>query len=784
MPMDRFLIAPINTGLQKNVKSWQIMDDAFSYLKNAYVFRGRLRKRFGSTLMANSQLQSRLRVQIGTTNAVTGNLPPTNIGTSATQIQVGQMFSVGNVIFTVTELGAVATLTTDRSNVKITGAINTGVTPNTFSITGNGVTNLNTPVYYYPSKPVMGIDQYEIGAINNHPTYAFDTQYAYLFTPGTGWNRSGTAEWKGNDSKLFWTTNWQGLAGNPVLFVSNFNASTGAVRPTATDDPIWYFDGTNWFDLPGTLASTRGIFFLPNGGAPYTGPFVQTARIIVPFKNRLVLLNTIENNNTSGTGSGTATAYVNRCRYSWNGSPFAVNAWYEANQGDSAGNLAAGAGFLDAATQEQIVSAEFIKDRLIVYFERSTWELAYTGNEILPFVWQKLNTELGSQSTFSTIPFDKEALTIGQTGVHASNGSNVFRIDEKIPDEIFDFETKNDGSLRTVGIRDYYTELAIWAFVSDLEEPTQKFPNQVLIYNYRNGSWALFDDCFTFLGYFEQQSDTTWASSGSLQWNESRQSWDSGYLQSNQRQILAGTPEGFVLRLQPEVARNAPSMYITNIAFDPNGILTLKIINHNLSATPSEFPNDNDFILLENIVADSATMTFLNGAIFPVNSVVGPDTITINTFGGVTTGEYYGGGTAARVSNIQITTKQFNPYSDLDRNVYVSKIDFGVRKTETGAITVDYYPSSTNVSMIQGGVITGAIMGNSVLETSPYSATLYPLEQYQELLWHPVYFQTSGEFVQFSMYFTANQMINPNIALVDFVLEGMCLYTQPLGRLQ
>ena len=49
---------------------------------------------------------------------------------------------------------------------------------------------------------------------------------------------------------------------------------------------------------------------------------------------------------------------------------------------------------IDAATQEAIVSAEFLKDRLIVYFERSTWELVYTGNQIYPFTWQKINTEL------------------------------------------------------------------------------------------------------------------------------------------------------------------------------------------------------------------------------------------------------------------------------------------------------------------------------------------------------------------------------------------------------
>ena len=47
MPMDRFLIAPFNTGLQRDLKPWLIMEDAFTSLVNSYVFRGRIKKRFG-----------------------------------------------------------------------------------------------------------------------------------------------------------------------------------------------------------------------------------------------------------------------------------------------------------------------------------------------------------------------------------------------------------------------------------------------------------------------------------------------------------------------------------------------------------------------------------------------------------------------------------------------------------------------------------------------------------------------------------------------------------------
>ena len=97
MPFDRFLIAPINSGLQKNLRPWLIPDDAFDYLQNAYVFRGRVKKRFGSTFMGTSQYMSRLRINIGTVTSHT-------IPGGSTQLDIGQAFSVGTDVFTVYQL--------------------------------------------------------------------------------------------------------------------------------------------------------------------------------------------------------------------------------------------------------------------------------------------------------------------------------------------------------------------------------------------------------------------------------------------------------------------------------------------------------------------------------------------------------------------------------------------------------------------------------------------------------------------------------------------------------
>ena len=773
MPFDRFLIAPVDTGLVKNVPPWLIPDEAFDYMQNAYVFRGRIRKRYGSSLMGVTQYNSRLRASlasggpgVGVTDGsgdASGNVF-TILGDSGLTLSVGQSFSIGMQQYII-----VSNLTGSQPMLATMGSGTFNISTGDYTITGGPAT---TSIFFYTGLPVMGIDQYEVNSVNDHPTYAFDTRYAYLFSGG-GWDRSGTAVWHGNNLNYFWVSNWQSIPGVTLLFVSNFNATVPT--PAVTDDPIWYFDGTTWFPAKRISPTVSyAFYFLPEGGAPQTGAFVETARIIVAFKNRLVLLNTVEND-----GSGTSAAFVNRARYCFFGSPLAVNAWYEYGQQDTAGNVDGGGSFADASTEEQIISAEFIKDRLIVYFERSTWELVYTGNQIYTFVWQKINTELGSQSTFSTVPFDRDVLTIGQTGVHACNGSNVKRMDDQIPNTVFEFQLENNATLRTAGIRDYYAELVYWTYVDDLEEPTQQYPNQILVYNYKNGSWARNDDCVTVFGYFEQSTDVTWASSAPLIWEQANFSWNSNVVQAQHRQILMGTPEGFVLVLNEEESRNAPSMQITNITYNGDTTLTLTIISHNLTANPIEFDYDYDFILIENVVGDSATMIALNDSVFGLYSVVDSNNIKIQPSTPLISGTYNGGGTAARVSNVQIKSKRWNPYIDQARDFYLQKIDFGVIKTVTGAITVDYYPSSSNVSMIGGGVQSGSIMGNSILETFPYDPILYPFEQYQDLLWHQIYFQSSGQFIQIGLSFSLAQMMNPNVSLSAFEIQGMALYTQP-----
>ena len=73
----------------------------------------------------------------------------------------------------------------------------------------------------------MGLLTYEIQLIENDPTIAFDTQFAYQYSNTTGgFERlaGGTSIWQGSDSQFFWATSWTSAdAFQSVFFVTNFD---------------------------------------------------------------------------------------------------------------------------------------------------------------------------------------------------------------------------------------------------------------------------------------------------------------------------------------------------------------------------------------------------------------------------------------------------------------------------------------------------------------------------------------------------------------------------------
>ncbi|MGD8327646.1 MAG: hypothetical protein PVF65_12085, partial [Sphingomonadales bacterium] len=475
MSLKSYLIAPYELGEQRDVEPFLLPEAAFETLEDAYVWRGRVKKRWGENLVGATPLESRFRINLGNTDgagAAAGNVP-------GAIYKVGQMFSIGTDTYTVNATGTPAATLTSGA-----GGITYNTTTGAYVVAGAAAT---TAVYFYPSEPVMGLATRENTGTNNEDIIGFDTQFSYRRV-AQAWEVVGTAAadlWTGTNSQFVWTTNYRGA--NPYdtnLYATNFKARNAA------NDGLKYLPSgaTAWTNQRPQLDSGAGTRFLDG------------CRIIIGFKDRLVALSTLETD-------GGAQTFPQRCRFSQNGDPTNnATSWLDDVPGVG--------GYIDAPTKEIIVTAALLKDRLIVYFERSTWELVYTRDNILPFRWQQIDSELGAESTFGIVGFDKQAVGVGNRGIHACDGSGVARIDPQIPDFVQEIQNANNGTERVYGIRDFGPEMVYWAYPDADLDPT--FPNRVLVFNYVNQSYAIFRDSFTCFGHFYRESTLTWNDLGAI----------------------------------------------------------------------------------------------------------------------------------------------------------------------------------------------------------------------------------------------------------------------------
>lgn len=682
-------------GLQTNKKPFLIGDKAFQRLENAYAYRDRVRKREGLKFLG--RLERILTAQAlgmtvaGPPNTITFANIFATLGITGENPQI----TPGSLVITVgapdtatfTDNGD-GTFTVTGSGVAAGSFINyaTGRVVLQFSALVGGAT-ITANINYYPGLPVMGISQREIAAINDEQTIWFDTKYAYIwngtsfqeFIPGTTWN--------GGNSDFFWTTNYRGvLPQDRLFFATNFFNDAGS--------PMRYTDGTTWTTFAPAVDATNFLF---------------QARILVPYFGRLLALNVWE-----GTAVGAAANIFNRCRFSQIGSPVAADAWRSDQFGKG--------GFLDAPTNEQIVGCTFLNNTLIVFFEKTTWQLRYVGEYGLPFIWERVASDLGSESTFSPVLFNQNILAIGDKAIIAADSNSVSRIDLNIPDQIFAFQNANEGVKRIQGIRDYQKEIVYWCYADSFTQAAPgtdvTFPNKVLLYNYRNNTWAIFRDSVTAFGTFQQTTDVTWDSQV-VYWDSEVVTWDDFDTQSRFPLIVAGNQQGFVNFYQIQgpqgmaivPANEQPSLSISGVALSGT-FLTLTIINHNLL--------DGELIYLSNLqfinnVTFLPVATTLNNNIYKVQ-VIDPNTVSLSMWSfqdeqyfmnftytpDLTTATYIGGGYATLFPPPAIQTKDFNPFQTKGLQTKLSYIDF--------LMDVNSQPP--------GGAITGATQANPCVITS------------------------------------------------------------------
>jgi len=764
-----------DSGLNTSLEPFLIPEKAFPVLEDAYCWRGRVKLREGNKLLG------RLRRKLAAKAA--GNFSAAGAGTVVVNLltaigvvaleepdamiepgsaadplvitiaaPIAQVLTdaTGTGVFTIAPAGLITSATINYNTGALTLVYSGAAAASAATVTGG----------YFPSLPVMGLRTRELIAKNNELMVAFDQKYAYLFNQTTNkFEEAPSATptvWHGSNSNFFWSTNWGSKASLDLFWVTNCSMTS------APQDPMYYYDGLDFTPFAPLITAAETLY---------------NAECIIPYKSRLLMFNTWE-----GTTAGTiiaATNFPRRLRYSWVGDPTTPTAF----RSDTIGT----GGWIDAPTNEIIVSVGFIKDTLLVKCEKSSWKLVYTGNDITPFVFQKINTELGSESKFSLVPFDRGVFSVADVGITTDDSVNVERIDLQIPSTIFNFRNSDNGVERVHGIRDFSNEMVYWNYPESQTETT--YPNKVLAYNYRNNTYAKFNDSFTCFGTFQKGQDETWAQLTYKTWADWDKAWNSGTAQALFPDVVAGNQHGFVVKVQEQTS-NDETLFIKAINF-VTGIFTVP--NHNLRS--------GDIITLYYIAGSGALPpTVLNGRVFRVN-LVNANEVTLDIFDptivpptskftpliGTTlvdaTTVYQGGGVIEMNQNFNIQTKVFCPFYEQGAQCRLGYVDFLLDRTPTGELTSDVYIDENEYySMTDTGVNT-ALQGTNTVLTRAENTALFPFQANQNKIWHRQFIQSVAQNFQVVLSLTQEQNATAGINDEPVVLHAMAFYLSPNARL-
>jgi hypothetical protein len=506
-------------------------------------------------------------------------------------------------------------------------------------------------------------------------------------------------------------------------------------QANSTLDCLRWYDGdpTNGSIMTPALTGHLGwVNFAPplsNGNysiadLPAAQYYLVGARLIYPFKDRLIFFGPVIQTSSPSSQvflqdtiiySQNGTAYYT-CSFTGDPSlvtttftPILVPTNQTANAPAYWENQTGFGGFLTAGNDQAIVSLGVNEDVLIVQFERSMSRLISTGNDVLAFGFFNINSEWGTIGTFSSITMDQGVISLGNRGFIITGQTSSQRIDLDIPNEVFEIGLQNNGAERICSQRDFRNEWIYFSFVPAIEDDeeitTDIFPSQTLQYNYRENTWAIFNESYTTYGTFRALSGFTWATVGNtfptwIDWNEA---WNIGSVSQIQPEVIAGNSQGFVI-LRVQGTSEAESLYIENISFPTT-------ITGATQAAQAVLTMNNNFVPGQMItISGIVGMTQLNGNSYTVVTA-SPTTVTINVNStGFTM--YVSGGVATPVGPI------YSPGHSLDANDYI--IISGTLGTISSQVnekifsvvvlTNDYIdvnpPLSSGFTYLGGGLIT------------------------------------------------------------------------------
>lgn len=590
------------------------------------------------------------------------------------------------------------------------------------------------------------------------------------------------------------TISTNGTGGIAQYLTNRSNTSLDCIRfydgdPTGGQIPpaVPTLAGINgWVNYMPPLNNITAYPFFSVLGLQPAQYYLVGARMIIPFKDRLLFFGPVVQ-----TSSGVPIYLQDSVVFSQNGTPYytasftntptatvdnptsPTNVYHPllvpVNQVASPSAMfedqAGFGGYITAGIDQAINSVAPNSDVLIIGFTQAQARMIYTGNDLLPFNFYIINSELGTSSTFSTIIMDKGIISRGSRGYVFTSQTEATRIDLDIPDQVFEVNLLNNGIERFCAQRDYENEWIYFTYCSDEQMGTGIYPNQTLFYNYRDNSWAIFNESYTTYGSFKKETGYTWATVGNTYptWKSWTVPWDEGSSEALEPRVLAGNQQGFIIERESDDTGEQGTLYIQNIS----GV-TVTSPDHNL--------NQGDYIIINGALGTIGPS--VNGLIFQVGNVTETSFSLLPP--PASTGTYAGGGLITRMYIPLIQTKQFPMGWGLGRKTRLGVQQYLLSTTDNAQITLLIYLSQNASSAYNNGLLypninadNSGLIYSTVLYTCPESTNLgltpsninlnMVTASQQSQIWHRINTSLLGDTVQLGFTLSPTQMTSVDI---------------------
>lgn len=912
---EKLIVGPIKGGLSTNVTAFNINNDSFPVLINAYQYRDKIKRKRGTSFI------SRLQRYFDSNSTSYTDTPSFTLDNETGNIVTGFELEENASIVPGTlnlDIGGDAYTDPDEDGTLYKNAVlDVGSSINYATgeilINGGGFSAVSGTFIYYPTLPVMGLEDLSLNASQFPDSLNFDTVYSYFTirtspylsynvsyykNPTTGTYTGYTQKtditktnWNGQDYQQFWTINYEGslwacngvtddfdatnigmqfknienisvtsgttvnltitghgLVEGDFLFINEVTTTTGinfqtgyvtvrvsddivtVVFPNATIatnssnegiaqyltnradetlDCIRFYDGD-----PTNESATSPILNGRKGWVNFCPPLSQNsfsisarteaqyylvgAKIIATFKDRLLFIGPVIQ-----TSSPNSQIYLqDTIVYSQNGTPYytasftgdpvSVNtefnpilvpenrtavapAWFEDQIGFG--------GFITLGLDEPIISVSTNEDALILGFSNQQVKCIYTGDDLIPFNFYVINSEYGTSSTFSAINTDEGVISRGAKGIIISGQTQVQRIDNEILDQVFKVKLNNNGNERFTAIRDFINEWIYFSYPSDNKK--WDFPTETLLYNYRENTWALFEETYTTYGTFRKKTGYTWATIGNVYptWASWTVPWSSGKSTLLENKISAGNTQGFIVE-RDDGTGEAKSLAIQDIS-------------SNTITSPNHCLNVGDYIVISDCIGTIASE--VNDKIFSVANAT-TDTFDLNPTIG--SGTYLGLGLIKRMYVPFIQTKQFPSSWGMGRKTRIGVQRYLLTKTNNSQIQLMIFLSQNNEDPYNLGPIVpepgsenNSLIYSTILYTCPESTNLgltpanvnlqMPTAIAQQQIWHRKNTSLIGDTIQLGFTMSDAQMRDTDFKnqFAEIELHGFILDLYPSQEL-